>query len=279
MASATLTPLLLGLSELGQKLEESEQKLDDFQRVATQACGSFALSVEDLASAREVLRESSDASFEEAIAAGVVIVDVGRWVVGSAWQLGPGCGAGRPLPPAHRVNACACACTCRALNALMRYASASKACVAAALYSWLLRAPGSPVSGTLLSASTNRSCRMQCHRRQHQAPIPLCYQLHGFVVPQCSKIALETPHMWHAVDAGRVRPCTMGPHGPLNRQCCSDPPPLPTRSSYASHASAGLPARLDSAGGRACSNSALPATTLQPGSCALLLCACVCAPL
>lgn len=46
-----------------------------------------------------------------------------------------------------------CVAFCRTLNALMRYGTVVQACVAAALYSWLLRAPGAPVS--LLGAQPN----------------------------------------------------------------------------------------------------------------------------
>lgn len=41
---------------------------------------------------------------------------------------------------------------CRTLNALTRFGKGSQPCIAAALYSWLLRAPGSPVR-------TNGECK------------------------------------------------------------------------------------------------------------------------
>jgi hypothetical protein len=47
---------------------------------------------------------------------------------------------------------------CRTINALMRYGTIVQACVAAALYSWLLRAPDAPVSTLAALHSSIQMC-------------------------------------------------------------------------------------------------------------------------
>lgn len=53
------------------------------------------------------------------------------------------------------------------------------------------------------------------------------YLIHVFIVPQCKMSALVTQRLCHAVAAGCVRPHTMGPHVPLERQCYSMTTPRP----------------------------------------------------
>ncbi|GBF90548.1 hypothetical protein Rsub_03119 [Raphidocelis subcapitata] len=110
---ASLADLLGRLAEHSRGIDDSLQ-LDEFQRQAAEVCASCDLSLQQLAAARTALRATTPATWEALGDAGVVLSEA-----------------------------------VKTLNALMRFGKCSQPTIAAVLYSWLLRAPGSPAHSIL----------------------------------------------------------------------------------------------------------------------------------
>lgn len=78
MVLQQLSTLLLNLSDAGNALAES-QEIDDFQRLAEEACSSINLNLQHLAEANKALQTATDATWDQFQADGVVAADVARW--------------------------------------------------------------------------------------------------------------------------------------------------------------------------------------------------------
>ncbi|WIA29655.1 hypothetical protein OEZ86_012141 [Tetradesmus obliquus] len=108
-----LAVLLRNLTQQASALSHTES-LEDYQKHAKEMCQGYSLTVQQLAGVRAQLQSLDSASWQQLSDDGVAMADATK-----------------------------------TLNALMRYGTVVQACVAAALYSWLLRAPGAPVHNML----------------------------------------------------------------------------------------------------------------------------------
>lgn len=74
MAASTLAELLGELAGHAKQLDDTHQ-LDEFQRQAAEVCGACELSLQQLAAARDELKETTPATWEALAEDGVALTD------------------------------------------------------------------------------------------------------------------------------------------------------------------------------------------------------------
>ena len=214
---APLSELLSGLAEHARQLDDTHS-LEEFQQQAQAACNGCDLSLEQLASARAALKATTVQAWEALADEGVVLTDVIKWVPvactqtvrasllscshAAAEQSGAAvwcgvCARGAqharagdapdaPMSehgPSHQYR--------RTLNALMRFGKGLQPATAAVLYSWLLRAPGSPVSEARTGcAGCSACCAPMQQPRSCAAPIERRREARIFCFSQGLAVAL-----------------------------------------------------------------------------------------
>ncbi|KAF8073170.1 Ncapd3 [Scenedesmus sp. PABB004] len=152
MASPELAALLCGLAGHAPGLSRTES-LEEYQRHAREVCGACALTPAQLAGVRGGLAALDGAAWAALADEGAAVADA---VKCGARAAAPALLRARTAPRPRRAERAAAAAR-RTLNALMRYGSTAQACTAAALFSWMLRAPDAPVH-VLLDTLTFSGC-------------------------------------------------------------------------------------------------------------------------